>query len=80
MNVEVDLYIALKSLGKGEPRIISAAVYILANLVEPNLVEHKTFVCHQIPTDPSSIYLWRLNLLGPTYTWGIPAKRFHDHS
>lgn len=44
LNVEVDLYNAIKALNKGEPKIISTAVYIGANLLQPNLVEHNDFV------------------------------------
>ena len=40
LNVEVDLYHAAKKLGKGEPRIISAALFIATNLLAPNVVQH----------------------------------------
>ncbi|PPR00951.1 hypothetical protein CVT24_000258 [Panaeolus cyanescens] len=43
LNVEVDLYNAIKALNKGEPKIISTAVYIGANMLEANLVEHNDF-------------------------------------
>ncbi|KAF9467173.1 6-phosphogluconate dehydrogenase [Collybia nuda] len=43
LNVEVDLYQALKGLGKGEPRIVSTALWIGTNLVEANVVEHGHF-------------------------------------
>ncbi|KAG6819481.1 hypothetical protein H0H93_011449 [Arthromyces matolae] len=39
LNVEIDLYDAIKQLGK-EPSIISTAVWINTNLLEPNVVEH----------------------------------------
>jgi 2-dehydropantoate 2-reductase len=44
LNVELDLYHTLKVLDKGDPSIISAAVYINTNLVEPNVVEHNHIV------------------------------------
>jgi len=44
LNVEVDLYNSLKALGRGEPTIISTAVWILTNLLTPNVVEHGDFV------------------------------------
>jgi 2-dehydropantoate 2-reductase len=40
LNVEVDLYNAIKKLGKGEPKIISAAVYIATNITDENVVLH----------------------------------------
>ncbi|KAI0693385.1 ketopantoate reductase PanE/ApbA C terminal-domain-containing protein [Cerioporus squamosus] len=41
LNVETDLYDALKKLNpEAEPRIVSTAVWIGANLVENNVVEH----------------------------------------
>lgn len=45
LNVEFDLYDTLKALSKGDPRIISAAVWIGTNLQAPNVVEHNEFVC-----------------------------------
>ncbi|KAF9011907.1 ketopantoate reductase PanE/ApbA-domain-containing protein [Cyathus striatus] len=42
LNVETDLYEALKGLGK-EPSIISTAVWIGTNLLGPNIVEHNHF-------------------------------------
>jgi 2-dehydropantoate 2-reductase len=44
LNVEVDLYNSLKALGRGEPSIISTAVWIATNLLAPNVVEHSDFV------------------------------------
>ena len=45
-NVEVALYNSLKGLGggRGEPSIISTAVWILTNLLAPNVVEHSDYV------------------------------------
>ncbi|KIK63772.1 hypothetical protein GYMLUDRAFT_71890 [Collybiopsis luxurians FD-317 M1] len=41
LNIEVDLYHAIKALGKPEePRIVNTGVYVFANLIEPNVVEH----------------------------------------
>ena len=45
LNVESDLYDAIKHLDKGEPRIISTAVWIATNLLDDNVVEHSDFVC-----------------------------------
>lgn len=44
LNVEADLYRAIKDLGHGVPKIISAAVYIAANVLEDLTVEHGTLV------------------------------------
>ncbi|KAL0063347.1 hypothetical protein AAF712_009742 [Marasmius tenuissimus] len=40
LNVEADLYRAVKNLGKGEPRIIGSSLYIATNLLAPDVVEH----------------------------------------
>jgi len=41
LNVEIDLYLALKAIGDDHPRILSAAVWILTNLMSAvNVVEH----------------------------------------
>ena len=45
LNVEVDLYNALKKLRPDEePRIISTAVWIGTGLLDKNVVEHNEFV------------------------------------
>lgn len=44
MNVEVDLYHAIKALGKDEPKIIGTSLYIGTNLLAPDLVDHNSFV------------------------------------
>lgn len=44
LNVEADLYQALEDLGKGDPKIISTAVYIGTNLLAPDVVEHNLTV------------------------------------
>ncbi|KAJ3795954.1 ketopantoate reductase PanE/ApbA-domain-containing protein [Lentinula aff. detonsa] len=44
LNIEVDLYRAIKSLGTpDEPKIINAGVYVFANLISANVVEHGPF-------------------------------------
>ncbi|KAF9476059.1 6-phosphogluconate dehydrogenase C-terminal domain-like protein [Pholiota conissans] len=43
LNVEVELYSAIKALGKGDPSIISSALWIGTNLMAPNVVEHGDF-------------------------------------
>ncbi|CAA7266205.1 unnamed protein product [Cyclocybe aegerita] len=43
LNVEVDLYNAVKTLGKGDPSLVSTAVWIGTNLKAPNVVEHNDF-------------------------------------
>ncbi|KDR77133.1 hypothetical protein GALMADRAFT_120230 [Galerina marginata CBS 339.88] len=43
LNVEVDLFNSLKALPGGDPRIISTALWIGTNLLEPNVVEHNDF-------------------------------------
>ena len=44
LNVEVDLYNALKTAGIDNPKILSTAVWIGTNLLAPNVVQHNTFV------------------------------------
>jgi hypothetical protein len=44
LNVERDLYNALIELDKGTPSIISTSLYVGANLLAPNVVEHNHFV------------------------------------
>ncbi|KAG6811918.1 hypothetical protein H0H92_005249 [Tricholoma furcatifolium] len=56
LNVEVDLYHAIKELGK-EPSIVSTALWINTNLLEPNVVEHG-LVDYQ---DRLSIGIYRYN-------------------
>jgi len=43
LNVEVDLYNALKAAGIDNPKIISTAVWIGTNLLAPNVVQHNEF-------------------------------------
>ncbi|KAI5826585.1 6-phosphogluconate dehydrogenase C-terminal domain-like protein [Schizophyllum commune Tattone D] len=40
LNVEKDLYEALSALSLPTPRIISTALYIMANMLSPNVVQH----------------------------------------
>ncbi|KAL0565999.1 hypothetical protein V5O48_016018 [Marasmius crinis-equi] len=40
LNVEADLYRAIKNLGKGEPKVIGSSLYIATNLLAPDVVEH----------------------------------------
>ena len=44
LNVEVDLYNALKAAGIDNPKILSTAVWIGTNLLAPNVVQHNDFV------------------------------------
>ena len=44
LNVEVDLYNALKTAGIDNPKILSTAVWIGTNLLAPNVVQHNDFV------------------------------------
>ena len=39
LGVETDLYTAIKTIGK-EPSIVSTALWINTNLLQPNVVEH----------------------------------------
>jgi 2-dehydropantoate 2-reductase len=48
LNVEVDLYNALKLAGVDNPKILSTAVWIGTNLLEPNVVQHSDFVNYYI--------------------------------
>ncbi|KAG1721235.1 ketopantoate reductase PanE/ApbA-domain-containing protein [Suillus paluster] len=43
LGVERDLYHSAKALNQGQPKIISALVWIAANLVEKNMVNHNRF-------------------------------------
>lgn len=51
LNVEVDLFRALKSLGKGDPKIISTAIYVASNLLQDNVVKHShsVYPLHILP-------------------------------
>ena len=40
LNVENDLYHALKALGQDKPRIIGSSIYIGTNLLAPDVVQH----------------------------------------
>jgi len=40
LNVEKDIYSAVKQLGKGEPKIISTALWIGTNVLPGNIVDH----------------------------------------
>jgi 2-dehydropantoate 2-reductase len=44
LNVEVDLYNALKASGIDKPKILTTAVWIGTNLLAPNVVQHNDFV------------------------------------
>ena len=44
LNIEVELYEAIKNLKKGEPSIINTAIWIGTDLVEGNVIEHNDFV------------------------------------
>jgi 2-dehydropantoate 2-reductase len=44
LNVEKDLYDAIKALGKEEPKVIGSALWIGTNLRGPDMVEHNSFV------------------------------------
>ena len=55
LNVEVDLYNSLKALGRGEPSIISIAVWILTNFLAPNVVEHSDYVSSSLEFPLSDI-------------------------
>ncbi|KAJ4489961.1 hypothetical protein J3R30DRAFT_3678482 [Lentinula aciculospora] len=43
LNVEVDLYHAIKALGQGKPKIIGTSLYIGTNLLALDVVEHNGF-------------------------------------
>ncbi|KAF8513575.1 ketopantoate reductase PanE/ApbA C terminal-domain-containing protein [Hysterangium stoloniferum] len=40
LNVEKDIYSAVKQLGKGEPRVISTALWVGTNILPRNIVDH----------------------------------------
>jgi 2-dehydropantoate 2-reductase len=44
LNVEVELYNALKAGGVDKPKILSTAIWIGTNLLAPNVVQHNDFV------------------------------------
>lgn len=44
LNVEVNLYDALRAGGIDKPKIITSAVWIGTNLLAPNVVQHNDFV------------------------------------
>ncbi|KIK68286.1 hypothetical protein GYMLUDRAFT_35666 [Collybiopsis luxurians FD-317 M1] len=43
LNIEVDLYHAIKALEQSEPKIIGTSLYIGTNLLAPDVVEHNHF-------------------------------------
>ncbi|KAG6907598.1 hypothetical protein DXG01_008216 [Tephrocybe rancida] len=55
LNVEVDLYHAIKRIGK-EPSIVSTALWINTNLLKPNVVEHGVIIMDRV-----SIGMYRHN-------------------
>ena len=58
LNVEVDLYNALKEAGVDNPKILSTAVWIGTNLLAPNVVQHSDFVSTKnFPPDYIDLYL-----------------------
>ena len=75
LNVEVDLYDAIKKLGKSEPKIISTAVFIATNLISGNVVEHSHFVRmkHNI------CYNKLIRNTGPSVTWDLQTG-LHSHN
>src|ERR1700691_2688563 len=75
LNVEVDLYNALKKLGKGEPKIISTAVYIATNLVGDNIVQHNHFVRTRCVILYHEQTEWKP---GPCVAWDLQTG-LHDH-
>lgn len=48
LNVEVDLYTALKAGGVKNPKILGTALWIGTNLLAPNVVQHNDFVSKAI--------------------------------
>lgn len=58
--MEKDLYEAIKALGKAEPKIISTAVYITANLAEGNVVDHGDLVRVTLDSLPVYVPLMRM--------------------
>lgn len=64
LNVEVDLFNAIKALGKGDPKIIGMAVYIATNLLDDNVVEHSHYVC-SVRILSSRMYIIDISTLGP---------------
>jgi len=64
LNVEANLYDAIKKLGKGEPKIVGTAVYIGVNLIGDNTVEHGDF-------DRLSLGIYRPNC---TITTNTPSE------
>lgn len=48
LNVDIDLYLAIKEIGTGHPRILSDAVWIMSNVLSPaNIVEHGDYASHR---------------------------------
>jgi hypothetical protein len=74
LNVERELYEALVKLNKAPPRIIGTALYILANILSPNVVEHDSFVGHLI------FLLWvgSSSCIGSTADRRVSTQRLRD--
>lgn len=55
LNIEVDLYNALKTLKpEEEPRVINTSVYIGTRLLQKDVVEHNFFVSFLMDRKPAS--------------------------
>lgn len=69
LNVEVDTYHAVKALGQAEPRIVSGALYIMTNLLAPNVVEHGAYVSCVVfvSSSNSKLYLIQDRLIMGVY-------------
>lgn len=77
LNVEVDLYNALKKLKpQEEPRIISTAVWIATNMLAKNVVEHADFVTKIFATLYSSRFdIDGFHLFRIVYLWDFTDPR-----
>jgi len=76
LNVEVDLYEALKDLKGKEPSVISTAVWIGTNLKAPNVVEHNDFVGSPFMVPNLSHLRF---FIGSSHLGRLPSQELHNY-
>jgi len=76
LNVEVDLYEALKDLKGKEPSVISTAVWIGTNLKAANVVEHNDFVGSPFMLPNLSHLRF---FIGSSHLGRLPSQELHNY-
>lgn len=78
LNIEVDLYDALKASGIDKPKILSTAVWIGTNLLAPNVVQHNDFVSKAFFSYSLLRYMILKERIGSSDARGIPTYGSYD--